>query len=111
VFQEAVVDGGLSGRANLELHRRLWGIPAREATRRMLEVAEALGVSKLLDRPVGTYSGGERRRLEIARALSSQPQVLFLDEPTVGLDPRIRQELLALIATLRAAPQSHSLGP
>jgi ABC-type multidrug transport system ATPase subunit len=51
---------------------------------------------------VGSYSGGERRRLEIARALSSEPQVLFLDEPTVGLDPRIRHELLDVIAGLRA---------
>jgi ABC-2 type transport system ATP-binding protein len=54
-----------------------------------------------LDRPVESYSGGQRRRLEIARALVSQPQVLFLDEPTVGLDARIRHELLDLIAGLR----------
>jgi len=55
----------------------------------------------LLDRPVSSYSGGERRRLEIARALVSRPQVLFLDEPTVGLDPRIRHELLDVIGRLR----------
>jgi ABC-2 type transport system ATP-binding protein len=67
----------------------------------MHELADALGISDLLDRPVGTYSGGERRRLEIARALCSRPQVLFLDEPTVGLDPRIRHELLDVIAGLR----------
>src|SRR5205823_9923325 len=59
------------------------------------------GVGGLLDRTVETYSGGQRRRLEIARALVSEPRVLFLDEPTVGLDPRIRHELLDVIAGLR----------
>ncbi|HUB04214.1 MAG TPA: ABC transporter ATP-binding protein [Solirubrobacteraceae bacterium] len=102
VFQEAVVDRGLTGRANLELHTRLWGVPPERARRRTGELTEALGLSELIDRPVQTYSGGERRRLEIARALCSEPQVLFLDEPTVGLDPRIRHELLDVIAGLHA---------
>jgi ABC-2 type transport system ATP-binding protein len=102
VFQEAVVDGGLSGRENLELHARLWGVDAAPAAERIKELAELLGLSELLDRKVETYSGGQRRRLEIARALVSRPQVLFLDEPTVGLDPRIRHELLDTIAALRA---------
>jgi ABC-2 type transport system ATP-binding protein len=102
VFQEAVVDGGLTGRANIEMHIRLWGTPAPKASRRMDELVRALGLSELIDRPVATYSGGERRRVEIARALVSEPSVLFLDEPTVGLDPRIRHELLDVIAGLRA---------
>ncbi|HUA72217.1 MAG TPA: ATP-binding cassette domain-containing protein [Solirubrobacteraceae bacterium] len=102
VFQEAVVDRSLSGRANLELHTRLWGVPADRAKRRIDELVDKLGLSELIERPVGSYSGGERRRLEIARALCSEPQVLFLDEPTVGLDPRIRHELLDVIAGLRA---------
>jgi ABC-2 type transport system ATP-binding protein len=97
VFQEPVVDGALTGRRNLELHARLWdGSKAHVDTS-----AKALGVAELLERPVATLSGGQRRRLEIARALVSQPRVLFLDEPTVGLDPRIRHELLDVIAALR----------
>jgi ABC-2 type transport system ATP-binding protein len=102
VFQEAVVDGSLSGIENLELHARLWGVNAIRAKRRMGELVEALGLSELISRSVASYSGGERRRLEIARALVSTPRVLFLDEPTVGLDPRIRHELLDVIAGLRA---------
>lgn len=102
VFQDAVVDAGLSGRANLELHTRLWGVPAEQARRRTDELVSALGLAALIERPVSSYSGGERRRLEIARALSSRPRVLFLDEPTVGLDPRIRRELLDVIEGLRA---------
>jgi len=101
VFQEPVVDRGLSGRANLQLHARLWGIEERAAVERIGELADLLGLVELLERQVGSYSGGQRRRLEIARALVSQPRVLFLDEPTVGLDPRIRRELLDAIAALR----------
>ena len=97
VFQEAVVDRALTGRRNLELHARLW----RSGSDRIDELAASFGLADLLERPVETYSGGERRRLEIARALVSEPRVLFLDEPTVGLDPRIRSELLDVIAGLR----------
>jgi ABC-2 type transport system ATP-binding protein len=101
VFQEAVVDRALTGRRHLELHAALWRVDPREARRRSEELAASLGVADLLDRPVGTYSGGQRRRLEIARALVSEPRVLFLDEPTVGLDPRIRAELVDVLARLR----------
>jgi ABC-2 type transport system ATP-binding protein len=102
VFQDSVVDRALTGRRNLEIHARLWRVDRGEAARRSAELEESLGLGDLVDRPVAGYSGGERRRLEIARALLSQPQVLFLDEPTVGLDPRIRHELLDAIDGLRA---------
>ena len=102
VFQEPVVDRSLTGRRNLELHARLWGVDPREAAARIDELAGTFGLADLIDRPADTYSGGQRRRLEIARALVSHPRVLFLDEPTVGLDPRIRAELLEVIASLRS---------
>ena len=101
VFQEAVVDRTLTGRRNLELHARLWGVAPAVARSRIADVTEAFGLVDVLARPVDSYSGGQRRRLEIARALVSEPQVLFLDEPTVGLDTRIRYELLDLIGGLR----------
>ena len=99
VFQDAVVDRPLTGRRNLEIHARLWGVGAARTSPASTTIVDDV-------RPGGpasivrwrTYSGGERRRLEIARALVSRPQVLFLDEPTVGLDPRIRYELLDVIA-------------
>ena len=102
VFQEPVVDHALNGHQNLELHWRLWAVEPREARARTQELSALLGLGDLLGRPVGSYSGGERRRLEIARALVSRPLVLFRDEPTVGLDPRIRAELLDAIAELRS---------
>src|SRR6185503_16537791 len=90
----------LSGHWNLDLHGRLWGVSPSRARERIKSLAERLGISELLARPVATYSGGQRRRLEIARALLSDPDILFLDEPTVGLDPRIRHELLDVIGDL-----------
>jgi ABC-2 type transport system ATP-binding protein len=101
VFQDAVVDRSLTGRQNLELHARLWRVAPDAAAARIRELAAGLGIDEHLERPVSSLSGGQRRRVEIARALVSHPRVLFLDEPTVGLDPRIRAELLDVIAGLR----------
>jgi len=95
----------LTGRRNLEIHARLWGVQPAQARDRIVEVMAAFGLADLADRPVTSYSGGQRRRLEIARALVSRPRILFLDEPTVGLDPRIRYELLDLIASLRTTSE------
>jgi ABC-2 type transport system ATP-binding protein len=102
VFQDTVLDTTMTGEANLHLHARLWGVPPERAQRRAEELVATLGLDELMGRPVSSLSGGQRRRLELARALLSDPQVLFLDEPTVGLDPRIRHELLDLIAAVRA---------
>jgi len=101
LFQDPAVDRPLSGRRNLEIHARLWGVEPRWADARIAEIVETFDLGGLIDRAVGTYSGGERRRLEIARAVVAAPRVLFLDEPTVGLDPRIRHELLDVIGRLR----------
>ena len=101
VFQDPVVDRSLTGRDNLDLHARLWSVDPATAESRIEELIEAVGLRDLVDRPVATYSGGEQRRLEIVRSLVSSPRVLFLDEPTVGLDPLIRAELLDVIAELR----------
>ena len=102
VFQDPVVDRSLTGRNNLDLHARLWGVDPVAAKERIEELVEAVGLRDLVERPVATYSGGERRRLEIVRSLVSCPRVLFLDEPTVGLDPFIRAELLDVIEELRS---------
>ena len=102
VFQDPVVDRPLTGRHNLAVHARLWGLDRSTTRDRIAAVVSAFGLDEVADRTVETYSGGQRRRLELARALLSNPQVLFLDEPTVGLDPRIRFELLDHIAGLRA---------
>jgi ABC-2 type transport system ATP-binding protein len=90
VFQDPTLDTVLTGHENLELHARLYGMPAAEREKRiteMLELVDLKGRSKDITR---TYSGGMRRRLELARGLLHKPAVLFLDEPTLGLDPQTR---------------------
>ncbi len=99
VFQDSVLDNEFSGEANLRLHARLWRV--RDADARIAALLDAVGLAERASDSVRTYSGGMRRRLEIARALLGQPSVLFLDEPTLGLDPIVRQELWQTVSMLR----------
>jgi ABC-2 type transport system ATP-binding protein len=95
--QFAAVDETLSGRENLVLVGRLYGVPRREARARASEVLERLGLTDAGDRLVRTYSGGMRRRLDLGASLVGHPLVLIMDEPSTGLDPRSRIELWSLI--------------
>jgi ABC-2 type transport system ATP-binding protein len=100
--QFAAVDGNLTGRENLELIGQLTQL-RRDATRRRAgELVERFGLVDAADRPVRTYSGGMRRRLDVAAALVHRPAVLFLDEPTTGLDPHSRNDLWEMIRELVA---------
>jgi ABC-2 type transport system ATP-binding protein len=98
--QYAAVDDHLSGRENLEMVGRLYGLSRREARLRAAEVLERIRLREAADRQVRTYSGGMRRRLDLAASLVGRPRVLFLDEPTAGLDPASRRDLWALIGDL-----------
>jgi daunorubicin resistance ABC transporter ATP-binding subunit len=100
--QAATVDGLLSARANLQLVGRLYRLPREQARKRADELLERLGLTDVADRLVKTFSGGMRRRLDLAASLVAAPPVLFLDEPTTGLDPHSRNELWALLRELVA---------
>jgi ABC-2 type transport system ATP-binding protein len=90
VFQDPTLDTVLTGRENLILHARLYGVPAGERDKRIDDVLELVDLQDRADDITRTYSGGMRRRLELARGLLHRPAVLFLDEPTLGLDPQTR---------------------
>ena len=98
--QYAAVDGQLTGRENLRLVGRLYHLRAAEAARRADELIERFELAEAADRPAKTYSGGMRRRLDLAASLVNNPPVLFLDEPTTGLDPRGRIGLWDVISQL-----------
>ena len=100
--QYAAVDEVLTGQENLEMIGRLYHVGKKEARRRANELLERFALTDAAKRPVKTYSGGMRRRLDLAGALVASPPVLFLDEPTTGLDPRSRVDLWALIRELVA---------
>ena len=100
--QEAALDLMLTGRENLVLFGRLRGMRRNTARRRADELIEQFDMAHAADRQVLTYSGGMRRRIDIAGALVDTPRVLFLDEPTTGLDPRSRRDVWALVSSLSA---------
>ncbi len=99
--QFAAVDGELTGRENVEMIGRLYRLSGAETRRRAGEVLERFGLADAADRRVSTYSGGMRRRLDLAAGLIGRPPVVLLDEPTTGLDPRSRQELWSIVEELR----------
>ncbi len=101
-FQETVVDKNLSGRDTLDTHGRLYHLPKALLKSRIEELTRLVELEDAIDRPTKTYSGGMKRRLELARGLMTSPQVLFLDEPTQGLDPQNRDRIWTYIRQLRA---------
>lgn len=101
VFQTSVLDPALSVYDNLESRAVLYGIKGAEFKKRLTKLAKILDFKDLLSRPVGKLSGGQRRRIDIARAIIHQPKILILDEPTTGLDPQTRKTLWSVIANLR----------
>jgi ABC-2 type transport system ATP-binding protein len=98
--QFAAVDEILTGRENLQMFGRLFDLSPDEARRRASELLERFELADAADRPARTYSGGMRRRLDLASSLLTRPRILFLDEPTTGLDPRSRNEIWAIVRQL-----------
>ncbi len=101
VFQGSVLDQPLSVRDNLQSRAALYGITGKAFRERLNELAELLDFKELLNRTVGKLSGGQRRRIDIARALLHKPEILILDEPTTGLDPQTRRLLWDVVQRLR----------
>jgi ABC-2 type transport system ATP-binding protein len=101
VFQDPTLDGYLTAAQNLRLHADLYGIQSDLVAPRMRQVLQMVGLWDRKDGTVGTFSGGMRRRLEIARGLMHSPRVLFLDEPTIGLDPQTRRSIWTYIRELQ----------
>jgi ABC-2 type transport system ATP-binding protein len=101
VFQDPTLDGQLTAVQNLRLHAELYGIDAAAIPERMRQMLEMVDLWDRRDQPVMTFSGGMKRRLEIARGLMHSPRVLFLDEPTIGLDPQTRSAIWRYIRALQ----------
>jgi ABC-2 type transport system ATP-binding protein len=103
VFQQPTLDMDISVRANLRFHGGLHGLSARLQDRRLADVMARLGLTDISGRKVRELSGGNRRRVELARALMHEPRILLMDEPTVGLDPASRRDLLSHVMELRGS--------
>jgi ABC-2 type transport system ATP-binding protein len=103
VFQDPTLDQYLTARQNLSFHGELYGVPKPTLRRRIDDVMEMVGLAARADDKVQTFSGGMKRRLEIGRGLLHSPRVLFLDEPTIGLDPQTRASIWEYVALLREA--------
>ena len=105
VFQDPTLDGYLTAAQNLRLHAELYGVDPALVSGRMQQMLEMVGLWERRDTVVMTFSGGMRRRLEIARGLMHSPRVLFLDEPTIGLDPQTRSSIWSYIRQLRESEE------
>ena len=105
VFQDTTLDTYMSAERNLRLHADLYGVPRAVLHDRMHQVLDMVGLWDRRASKVGTFSGGMKRRLEIARGLLHSPRVLFLDEPTIGLDPQTRSSIWGYISELRKAEE------
>lgn len=101
VYQESVLDKQLTVKENLECRAVLYGLSNQEFSERLTEIDELLKIKEILNRTVGKLSGGQRRRVDIARALLHRPEILVLDEPTTGLDPQTRKTVWCAIEKLR----------
>ncbi|HEX2916183.1 MAG TPA: ATP-binding cassette domain-containing protein [Chloroflexia bacterium] len=101
IFQDPTLDSGLTAQENLDFHCMMYHVPREERAERIKYVLELMDLTSHKDRIVKTFSGGMRRRLEIARGLLHRPHILFLDEPTVGLDPQTRNYIWQYVRQLR----------
>ncbi len=101
VFQNSVLDKPLSVRDNLKCRAALYGIHGKDFENRLSWLSQLFSLDEILNRPVGKLSGGQRRRVDVARALLHEPQILILDEPTTGLDPQTRRQVWDIVENLR----------